>query len=100
TLAFRRANRDFSWYMEMYKKYSSLPGSKDVTEATLRPIWTQLVTQVKAWPDNNVLTANDFNELVPIYKAVDDIKQTPKLSALVAPGFAHQAMKGLGRQGL
>ncbi|MBV8150611.1 MAG: ABC transporter substrate-binding protein [Candidatus Eremiobacteraeota bacterium] len=100
TLAFRRANRDFAWYVQMYHAYCTLPDAKTATEATLRPLWTKLATEVKAWPDQNILTPADFRELLPIYRSAGDITGSVRVSDVVDSSLGEQAMKELGRQGL
>jgi NitT/TauT family transport system substrate-binding protein len=100
TLAFRRANRDFNWYLDMYRKYVTLPNAKDATEKTIRPLWSKLSTEVKAWPDQNVVTAADFKDLIPLYKAAGDITGSLRIDQIVDTRYAEQAMKELGRQGL
>lgn len=100
TLAFRRANRDFNWYLQMYRKYATIPKANETTEETLRPLWSKLVNDVRAWPDYNILTAKDMNDLIPIYKAAGDIKGTLDLKSVVDNSYAEQAMKELRKQGL
>lgn len=100
TLGFRRANRDFNWYLQMYRKYATLPDAKDATEATLRPLWSRLSTEIRAWPDYNVVSARDFRELMPLYKAVGDITGSARVDQVVDTSYAEQAMKELGKQGL
>ncbi|MBV8600248.1 MAG: ABC transporter substrate-binding protein [Candidatus Eremiobacteraeota bacterium] len=100
TLAFRRANRDFGWYAQMYRKYCTLPDAKEITDAKLRPLWQKLTTEVKAFPDQPVLSGRDFNELIPIYRAAGDIGGTFKMGEIVDSSYAETAMKELGKQGL
>jgi len=100
TLAFRRANRDFNWYLQMYRKYATIPKANETTEETLKPLWTKLVNDVRAWPDYNILTANDMKDLLPIYKAAGDIQGTLKIRDIMDTSYAEQAMKELRKQGL
>ena len=41
-IAFRRANTDFDWYLESFRKYVTLKDADKMTAATLRPIWEKL----------------------------------------------------------
>jgi NitT/TauT family transport system substrate-binding protein len=100
TLAFRRANRDFNWYVDMYHKYVTLADAKTATPQSLKPLWTQLSTTMRAWPDQNVLTGADFKDLMPLYKAAGDITGSINIDQVVDSSYAEQAMKELGRQGL
>ena len=100
TLGFRRANRDFAWYAQMYRKYGTLPDAKEVTDAKLRPLWQKLSVEIKAWPDQNILSARDFGELIPVYRAAGDINGTFKIGEIVDTSYAETAMKELGKQGL
>ena len=100
TLAFRRANRDFNWYLQMYRKYATIPKANETTEETLKPLWTKLVNDVRAWPDYNILTASDMKDLLPIYKAAGDIQGTLKIRDIMDTSYAEQAMKELRKQGL
>lgn len=100
TLAFRRANRDFPWFLDMYRKYATLPDAKTETAERLKPNWDRLVLEIKAWPDNNLLTPSDFTELLPLYKAVGDISGNLKMEDIVDTSYAEQALKELGKQGL
>lgn len=100
TLAFRRANRDFDWYLQMYRKYATIPKANETTAETLKPLWSKLVNEVRAWPDYNILTANDMKDLLPLYKAVGDITGSLKIHDIVDTSYAEQAMKEIKRQGL
>lgn len=100
TSAFRRANRDFTWYLQMYRKYATIPKANETTEETLKPLWAKLVKDVRAWPDYNILTANDMKDLLPIYKAAGDIRGSLKIKDVIDPSYAEQAMKELRKQGL
>jgi NitT/TauT family transport system substrate-binding protein len=100
TANFRRANRDFGWYLQMYRKYATIPKANETTEETLKPLWSKLVHDVRAWPDYNILTAKDMNDLLPLYKAAGDIAGTSKAREAIDPSYAEQAMKELRKQGL
>lgn len=100
TLAFRRANRDFNWYLDNYHKYVTLTDAKTATAETVRPLWQKLSKEVKAWPDQNIVTAADFKDLLPLYKAAGDINGSIDLNKVIDTSYAEQAMKELGRQGL
>lgn len=100
TLAFRRANRDFPWYLDAYRKYATLPGAKNATAESLRPEWQRLVREIKAWPDDNILTAADFSELLPLYREAGDISGNLRMEDIVDTSYAERALKELGKQGL
>ncbi|MBC5809756.1 MAG: ABC transporter substrate-binding protein [Candidatus Eremiobacteraeota bacterium] len=100
TAAFRRANRDYNWYAQMYRKYATVPKANETTDEVLKPLWHKLVNDVRAWPDYNILTANDMRDLLPLYKAVGDIKGTVNAKDVIDHSYAEQAMKELRKQGL
>ena len=51
-IAFRRANADFDWYLDSFRKYVTLKDADKMTAATLRPIWEKLRNEVRAWPND------------------------------------------------
>ena len=100
TLNFRRANRDFDWYLQMYRKYVTLPGANTATADTVRPVWQKLSTEVRAWPDNNVFSVSDLANLLPVYKTAGVFSGQVRAQDVVNVSYAEVAMKELGRQGL
>jgi len=95
-LAFRKANSDFDWYLQMYRKYASLKDAKDASEASLRPNWQRMKDDIKAWPNDMKFTMQEAQGLVPAYKAAGAIRGTARVEDVVEPKYAEQALKELG----
>jgi ABC-type nitrate/sulfonate/bicarbonate transport system substrate-binding protein len=95
-IAYRRANEDFDWYLERFRKYVTLPDAAKTTPEHLRPIWTRLKDEVRAWPRDAGFTVGQFRDLLPSYKAADAIRGTAKLDEVVEPKYLQQALKELG----
>jgi NitT/TauT family transport system substrate-binding protein len=95
-IAFRKANTDFDWYLQMYRKYSSLKGAKTVTEAELRPNWEYVRNDIKAWPNDMKFTLAEAKQLIPAYIGADAIRGTAKLEDVVEPKYVEQALRELG----
>lgn len=95
-LAFRRANTDFDWYLERYRRYATIKDAKNESAATLRPIWERLRTEIGAWPNNMSFSVKEIQDLMPSYKAADAIRGTVKVEDVVEPKYVQQALKELG----
>lgn len=95
SMAFRKANTDFDWYLEQYKKYSSIPSAQQTTAESLRPTWERLRTELKAWPEDVAVTVSEFDELLPAYRAAGAIRGTVKIEDIVEPKYAQQALREL-----
>ena len=96
-MAYRKANSDFDWYLERFRKYVTLPNADKMTAETLRPIWQKLKDEVKAWPaDGGSFGVKQFQDLLPAYKGADAIRGTVKLDEVVVPKYLQQALKELG----
>ncbi len=93
--AFRRANTDFPWYLEKYRKHATLPRAAEATAEELRPLWQGLVQEVRAWPPSNDFTVEHFRELVPVYRAAGAIAGTVKVEEVVDPLYVGRALKEL-----
>lgn len=96
TIAFRKANSDFDWFLQMYRKHASLKDAKTATEAALRPNWERIRNDIKAWPNDMKFTLKEAQGLVPAYVAAEAIHGTAKVEDVVEPKFVEQALKELG----
>jgi len=94
-IAFRKANSDFDWYLQMYRKYSSLKDAKTVTEPVLRPIWERIRNDIKAWPNDMNFTQAEAASLVPAYKAAEAIRGTARVEDVVEPKYVQLALQEL-----
>ena len=94
--AFRRANTDFAWYAEKYRKHATLPKAAEATDDELRPLWQRLSQEVKAWPASGGFTVEAFQELLPVYKAADAVAGTVKVEQVVDTSYVERALKELG----
>jgi NitT/TauT family transport system substrate-binding protein len=95
-VASRRANTDFAWYVEKYRKHCTLPNAAQSTEEQLRPVWGELSREIKAWPPSNNFSVENVRQLLPVFKAAQAIAGTANADALVDITFTQQALKELG----
>jgi NitT/TauT family transport system substrate-binding protein len=94
--AFRRANEDLAWYTQAYRKHATLPNAKEATEESLRPLWTGLRDEVKAWPRTIQMRADDYRELMPLYVQAEAIAGRVKVEQVIETSLAQQAASELG----
>lgn len=94
---FRKANDDFSWYADMYRKYVTLPKASETKDDVIKPLWTGLVQDVKAWPANMDFQVKPFDDLLPVYKAAGAVEGKVQPKNVVETSFAEQALAELGR---
>ena len=95
-VAFRRANDDFDWYLEQYRKYATLQGAAEETAEHLRPIWERLQGEIGAWPADMNFSVAELESLVPAYKAAGAIRGTVPIADIVEPKYVQQALDELG----
>ena len=95
-IAFRRANADFDWYLDSFRKYVTLKDADKMTAATLRPIWEKLRTEVRAWPNDGNFSVAAIQAMLPACKAADAIRGTVKVEDIVETRYLQQALKELG----
>ena len=96
-MAFRRANTDYAWFAEMYRKHSTVKDADKTSDETLKPIWETLTRDVKAWPGSmETLTAANFTSLIPAYKAAEALEGTIKMDNVIDRRYLEQALKELG----
>jgi NitT/TauT family transport system substrate-binding protein len=94
--AFRKANADIGWYTEGYKKHVTLKEAKDATPEKLKPLWTGLTQQIKAFPNVMEVKLEYWEELLPVYKQADAIQGKVKVADILEPSLAKQAASELG----
>jgi NitT/TauT family transport system substrate-binding protein len=95
-VAFRRANTDFDWYLESFRKYATLKDADKAAAATLRPIWEKLRTEIGAWPADGNFSVAAIQAMLPACKAADAIRGTVKVEDVVEPRYLVQAQRELG----
>jgi NitT/TauT family transport system substrate-binding protein len=96
-MAFRRANSDFAWFAQQYRKHSTAPDASKISDDALRPVWETLSQQIKAWPNSmEPFTAANFKDLVPVYKAADALQGTVEVEKVIDRTYLEQALKELG----
>jgi NitT/TauT family transport system substrate-binding protein len=95
-LAFRKANDDFDWYLQMYRKYSSIKDAKTATAEGLRPTWERMRNDIKAWPNDMSFTLEQAQGLMPAYKAAEATRGIAKAEDVVDTQYVTQALKELG----
>ena len=95
-LAFRKANTDFDWYLEQYRKYATASDAKDIRAEQLKPTWSTLRSEVKAWPGSmETLTPATFAKLMPVYKVGSGLKGDIDLNKVVDRSILDEALKGV-----
>ena len=95
-IAFRRANTDFDWYLDCFRKYATLKDADKMSAAMLRPIWEKLRNEVKAWPNDGNFSVAAIQGMIPAYMAADAIRGTVKIEEVVDTRYMQQALKELG----
>jgi len=95
-IAFRRANADFDWYLDSFRKYVTLKDADKMSAATLRPIWEKLKNEVRAWPADGNFSVAGIQAMLAACKAADAIRGTVKVEELVDTRYMQQALKELG----
>jgi NitT/TauT family transport system substrate-binding protein len=94
---FRKANTDFNWYAQMYRKHVTLPKASEATDAAIKPLWEGLVRDVKAWPANMDFTVDPFDDLLPVYKVAGAVEGKVQPKQVIETSFVQQALSELGR---
>ena len=95
-LAFRRASKDFAWFAEEYRKYSTVEGAAKTPDDTVKPVWDILVKQVNAFPGAmETFTVQNFKELVPVYKAAESLEGKVEVEKVIDRTYLDQALKEL-----
>lgn len=97
TMGFRKANDDFNWYGDMYRKHATLPKANEATNDSLKALWTGLKDDVKAWPRNMGFAVKPFEDLMPVYKAAGAVEGKVEPKNVVETSLAQQALSELGR---
>jgi NitT/TauT family transport system substrate-binding protein len=95
-IAFRRANTDFDWYLEGFRKYVTLKDADKMTAVALRPIWEKLRSEIRAWPADGNFSVAAIQAMLPACKAADAIRGTVKVEDVVETRYLQQALKELG----
>ena len=95
-VAFRKANDDFDWYLDMYRKHASLKDAKTATAETVRPNWERIRNDIKAWPRDMKFTLQEAQSLLPAYIAADATRGAAKVEDVVETKYVEQALKELG----
>ena len=95
-LAFRRASKDFAWFSDEYRKYSTNEGAAKAPDDTIKPVWDILVKQVNAFPGAmESFTVQNFKDLVPVYKAAESLEGKVDVEKVVDRTYLDQALKEL-----
>ena len=94
--ACRRANTDLPWYVDKYRKHCTLPNAAQATEEQLRPVWSELSQEIKAWPPSNNFSIENIRQLLPVFKAAQAIAGTASAESFVDVTYTEQALKELG----
>lgn len=94
--SFRRANKEYGYFAEGYRKYATVPSAATVPDEVLRPVWQKLSQEIRAWPDDGGFKRAYVEQLLPVYRKARAIRRTPDLSKVVEPRYLDQALQELG----
>jgi NitT/TauT family transport system substrate-binding protein len=93
--AYRRANTDYAWYADMYRRYATVP-DPEKQDAVVRPLWEALANEVKSWPPQDGPAPDDIERLIPLYKAAGAVRGTVRARDFVVVDYVKQALAELG----
>ncbi len=95
-MAFRRASKDFAWFADEYRKYSTNEGATKAPDDIIKPVWDILVKQVNAFPGAmETFTVQNFKDLVPVYKAAQSLEGKVDVEKIIDRTYLDQALKEL-----
>lgn len=96
--AFRKANSDFGWYAEQYRKYATLKDANKASDDDIRAAWDPLKNVVKAWPnDMETLTAEGFDALNDPYVKAGVFDAPIDMATVVDRSLLDEALANLGK---
>jgi ABC-type nitrate/sulfonate/bicarbonate transport system substrate-binding protein len=95
-MACRKANSDFDWYLDSFRKYVTLPDAAEMTAEKLGPIWQILKDEVRAWPSDGAFGVKDVDDMIPFCKAAGAVRGVVKAVDIVETKYMQQAVKELG----
>lgn len=95
--SFRQTDDDYAWYKSQVAEYASSKELKGADDAFLKPVWSTLTTEIKAFPKTmDELNADQFAKVIPAYKEAGALKGTVDLGKLIDRAYLEQALKELG----
>lgn len=92
---FRKANDDFAWYADAYRRHATLADASQASDESIRPLWESLSNEIGAWPQDMDMRREQFEALLPVYKAARAVEGTVDVQAVVDPSFMQQALDEL-----
>lgn len=93
--AFRRANTDYDWFAQIYRRYATVP-DKEKQDSVVRPLWDGLAHEVNSFPPQDGPSPDDIERLIPLYKAAGAVRGTVKARDFVILDYVKQALSELG----
>ena len=93
--AFRRANADYAWYAEKYRRYATIPNVAKTPDAVIHPLWDGLANEVKSWPPQDGPDPAAIDALIPLYKTAGAVKGTKQAKDFVVMDYVLQALSEL-----
>jgi len=93
--SFRRANADLGYYADGYRKYATVKGAQDAKDEDLEWAWSQLSTEIKAWPNDGGFKKGYFERLIPVYERANALRGTLDLGKAVDTSFVDAALQEL-----
>lgn len=94
--AFRKANSDFNWYAEMYRKYATIKSAKEAPDEEIRKVWEVLQGPAKAWPNDMNFNIANAERLLPVYQKTGVIEGSLDFKKFMNTKYVDQALSELG----
>lgn len=96
--AFRKANTDFGWFAEQYRKYATIKGAAEATDDKIRAAYDPLRDVVNAWPsDMETLSAEAFDALNDPYVKAGVLDAPLDLATVVDRSILDEALANLAK---
>lgn len=95
-IAFRKANSDFDWYLDKYRKYATIKNAKEAPASEIRPIWEELRGPVKAWPNDMNFKIENAERLLPVYQKTGVVDGPVDFKKFITTKYVDQALSELG----
>lgn len=94
--SFRKADQDFSYFADSYRKFATIKGAASASDDSLRGLWKTLSQEIKAWPADGGLKRAYFHDMMPVWRATGAISGKVDIDRIVETRYLDQALKELG----
>ena len=90
-----KANADFAWYVDRYRKFSTDKAAASYSDAEINDKWVLLRNEVKSWPVPMTLIKSDYAKLLPSFQLAGVPTDKVDINKLIDDSFLKQAQKEL-----